>query len=120
MDTPLTLQQLRAWLRRLPFNSLLGVKITRVHRDGVTLELPMRDELQNAAGAMHGGAIATLADAAVGLAVSRHFGGSRRITTVELKVNYFRPIKDKLVARARLVRMGRTICVGTVDLTDGS
>jgi acyl-coenzyme A thioesterase PaaI-like protein len=39
--------------------------------------------------------------------------------TVELKVNYFRPVlKGAVFARARLLRVGATLCVGRVDLTD--
>jgi len=32
-----------------------------------------------------------MADIAVGMAINRHFGGKRKITTVEMKINYFRP-----------------------------
>jgi len=60
-----------------------------------------------------------LADAAVGTALNRHFGGKRPITTVEMKINYFLPAtKGRILARARLLRIGSTLCVGSVDLTD--
>ena len=62
---------------------------------------------------------AAMADAAVGIAIQRHFGGKRRITTVELKINYFRPVSEGVIrARSRLLRIGSTLCVGSVDLTD--
>jgi acyl-coenzyme A thioesterase PaaI-like protein len=50
---------------------------------------------------------------------SRSLSGSvRRFTTVELRVN-FRPVTEgRLLARSRLVRVGSTICVGQVDLSD--
>jgi uncharacterized protein (TIGR00369 family) len=79
----------------------------------------LRDELTNSAGVAHGGVAATLADAAVGIALQRHFGGNRPITTVEMKINYFLPaVKGRIYARARLIRLGSTLCVGSVDLTD--
>lgn len=79
----------------------------------------MRDQLRNVAGAMHGGVAASLADAAVGIALASHFGGRRPCTTADLKVNYLRPIMDgKLVARSHLIRIGKTLCVGRVDLKD--
>ncbi len=102
----------------MPFNTHLGIRVARLHPDGVTLECTFRDELRNAVGVLHGGVTATLADAAAGIAVLRHFGG-RPCTTVELKVNYFRPVtKGKVRARAYLIRTGSTICVGRVDLWD--
>jgi uncharacterized protein (TIGR00369 family) len=115
----LSSQQIRDFLPRVPFATLLGIKLTRVHRDGVTIECALRDELTNSAGVAHGGVAATLADAAVGIALQRHFGGNRPITTVEMKINYFLPaVKGRIYARARLIRLGSTLCVGSVDLTD--
>jgi uncharacterized protein (TIGR00369 family) len=76
--------------------------------------------LRNSAGVAHGGVAAAMADAAVGGAIQRHFGGGRQIATVELKINYFLPATEgRIFARSRLLRIGSTLCVGSVDLTDG-
>jgi uncharacterized protein (TIGR00369 family) len=115
----LTARQIRAFLPTMPFNSLIGLRLTRLHADGVTIEVPVRPELYNSAGVVHGGVAATLVDAAVGISLQREFGGARSITTVELKINYFRPVREgKIFARAHLKRVGSTICVGCVDLAD--
>jgi acyl-CoA thioesterase len=105
---------------RHAFNDLLGLELVRKHRDGITIQCRLRPDLLNGAGMLHGGVTASVADAAVGIALYHHFGRTRRFTTVELKVNYFRPVTDgRLVARSHLVRIGSTICVGRVDLSDG-
>ena len=115
----LTEQKIRDFIASVPFAKLLGIRLTRVHRDGVTIECTLRPELTNSAAVAHGGVAATLADAAVGVALNRHFGGKRPITTVEMKINYFLPAtKGRLFARAHLLRVGSTLCVGSVDLTD--
>ncbi len=115
----LTEQKIRDFIASVPFAKLLGIRLTRVHRDGVTIECTLRPELTNSAAVAHGGVAATLVDAAVGVALNRHFGGKRPITTVEMKINYFLPAtKGRLFARARLLRIGSTLCVGSVDLTD--
>ncbi len=102
------------------FNRLLGIRVTQRHRDGVTIACAVRDELRNLAGVLHGGVTATLADAAVGIAISNRFHGTRAGTTVEMKVNYFLPIENGHVsARSRLIRIGSTLVVGRVDLFDG-
>ena len=114
-----TPQKTRAFLARHGFNHLLGFKLVRAHRDGLTIECRVRPELLNSAGAVHGGVTASIADVAVGSALHHHFGGTRSFTTVELKVNYFRPVTEgRLLARSRLVRIGTRICVGQVDLSD--
>ena len=110
---------IRDVMERIPFNQVLGVELSRLHPDGVSLRCKVRKELLNSHGALHGGVAASLADVAVGVAISRHSGGTRRISTVELKVNYLRPVREgTLFARARLLRVGSTLCVGRVDLTD--
>lgn len=104
---------------RMPFNNLVGIRLKAVHRDGVTIQCETRPELLNGAGVVHGGVTATLADAAVGISLARHFGGRRPITTVEFKINYFRPVSSgKIYARGILLRIGSAICVGRVDMTD--
>src|SRR5437016_7446956 len=59
-----------------------------------------------------------MADAVVAPGISRNLVG-RRITTVELKINYFLPVTGgRIFARSHLLRIGSTLCVGNVDLTD--
>jgi len=118
-DPKRKIQEIRALLTRHAFNHLLGFELVRMHRDGVTIQCRVRPELLNSAGSLHGGVAASIADAAVGTALHYRFGGSRRFTTIELKVNYFRPVTEGwLLARSRLVRVGSTICVGQVDMAD--
>jgi uncharacterized protein (TIGR00369 family) len=118
-DTRNNLELTRHFLSRHQFNHLLGLELVRVHRDGLTIQVKLRDELMNSAGSLHGGVAASVADAAVGSALMYHCGRARRFTTVELKVNYFRPVTEgRLVARSRLLRIGSSIAVGQVDLSD--
>jgi len=115
----LTSRQVREFLAKVPFNMRVGIRLRRVHRDGITLECPLRPELMNITGAVHGGVAATLADAAVGLAIQRHFGARRPIATVELKINYFRPVTaGRIFARSHLLHIGSRLCTGRVELTD--
>lgn len=46
----LNLRQLRKRMEGMPFNELVGLRIAKVHPDGVTVEVPMRQELRNGAG----------------------------------------------------------------------
>ena len=115
----LTATEVRTFLRGIPFNKLLGMDLVRLHADGITISCKVADQLRNKRGALHGGVSATLADVAVGIAVHRHFGHGCAIATTDLKINYFLPVtKGRLFARSRLLRVGKTLCVGQVDLSD--
>jgi uncharacterized protein (TIGR00369 family) len=115
----ISFEKLSDLLDKICFNNYLGIRLVRFHAEGVEIECPLRPELMNAAGVLHGGVAATMADVAVGMALTRHLGGTRAATTVELKINYLRPVTGgKIVASSHLLKVGSSLCVGRVDLTD--
>ena len=117
----MNIKELRGYVDKMPFNALLGIRVLRYHSDGLTVELAVKEELLNSARVLHGGVLATLADAAVGIALSRHFDGKRAMTTTELKINYMRPVAEgKVRARARLLKVGTRLCVGSVEMKNAT
>ena len=103
----------------MAFEHSLDIRVVEKHQDGVTVECPLRPDLLNETGVVHGGVTAAIADEAVWHALKHHYGDGIPNTTTELKVNYLRPIAgSKVIARTYLVRPGRTLCVGRVDLFD--
>ena len=114
----LSIKQMREAIRSMSFNQLVGIRLVRIHKDGVTIECKLRPDLMNAHGVLHGGVTATMADAAVGIAITTRLGRPAA-TTVEMKLNYMRPVTGrKITARCYLLRMGSTLCIGRVDLFD--
>ena len=119
MTQPLTIKEMKEWGKKMPFNALLGIRPVRAHKDGLTIECTIRHELLNSASVLHGGVTATMADAAAGMAITRLTGGKKRITTIEMKLNYFRPVAEGTIrARAYVIRLGSQIAVARVDLHD--
>jgi|SRR5580658_7401049 uncharacterized protein (TIGR00369 family) len=115
----MTFEKLKDFLQGIPFNALVGLRLVRLHKDGVTIECPMRPELLNGSGVLHGGVTATLADVAVGMALARHLGRPRAAATVEMKINYLRPVAHgKITARCHLVKVGTRLCCGRVEIFD--
>jgi uncharacterized protein (TIGR00369 family) len=109
----------RDFVANIPFHKLLGIQLSREHKDGVTLSCKVKEELLNSKGVLHGGVAASIADVAVAVAIHQHFKGAKAISTVEMKINYLRPVAEgTLYARAHLLRVGSTLSVGRVDLTD--
>ena len=102
------------------FNKYIGIRVVEKHDDGVTVECPVREEFMNGAGVVHGGVAATVADSAMGIALHRQLGRQCKIATIEMKINYLSPIKDgTMVARAHLIKTGKRVSVGRVDVFDG-
>jgi acyl-coenzyme A thioesterase PaaI-like protein len=63
----MTFDKLKLFLQEIPFNTHVGLKLVRLHKDGVTIECTIRPELLNGSGVLHGGVTATVADVAVGM-----------------------------------------------------
>jgi len=102
-----------------PFNHWLGLRIVERHEDGVTIACEIRPDLLNSNNVLHGGITATLADAAAGMGLIDHLQGRQPVTTTELKINYLKPITGAQVkARAKFVRIGKTLAVAQVEVTN--
>jgi len=93
-----------------PFNKIMGIKITKVHRGSIELELETIPDFANGSGNVHGGVTATLCDSAMGFAAMT-LGVSP--VTVEMKLNYLLPghIGDKLIAKGKVIREGKTLII---------
>ncbi|WP_322062735.1 PaaI family thioesterase [Paraburkholderia sp. J63] len=100
------LDRARGALHAQPFSMLLGTELMHVGADELTLRLPVRDDLKQQHGFVHGGVISYLADNALTFAGALALGP--RVVTGEYKINYLRPaLSGTLVARARVVHAGR-------------
>lgn len=120
MQKPASQAALKKLMETMPFNELVGIRLSRVHKDGVTISCKLRPQLLNGHGVLHGGVTATIADAALGIAITMRLGRIAA-TTAEMKLNYLRPVKDGTVtARAYIIKMGSTLCIGRVDLFNGA
>jgi len=101
------------------FEDSLGIVIARKHKDGVTCTVPLRPELLNSNGVVHGGVIASIADEAAWHAIIHQLGERRPMTTSELKVDYLRPIGGKkATARGFVLKIGKMLAATRVEIFD--
>jgi acyl-CoA thioesterase len=93
-----------------PFARLLGLRRRDVTDGRATYGLAIRPELLNPHGVLHGGVAFALADTAMGAALSSRLAPGERCTTVEIKIQYLRPVSaGDLVAEALLVNRSRRL-----------
>ncbi|QYD72436.1 PaaI family thioesterase [Paraburkholderia edwinii] len=114
------LDRARGALHAQPFSTLLGTELMYVGANELTLCLPIRDELRQQHGFVHGGVISYLVDNALTFAGALALGP--RVITGEYKINYLRPaVTGILMARAEVVYAGRhqATCQCSVFVTDG-
>lgn len=94
----------------------LGATLARVAPGEVEIELPYRAALTQQHGFLHAGIVATVLDSSCGYAAFSLMPAGAGVLSIEFKVNMLAPAKgDRLVARGRVVRAGRTISVCQAD-----
>jgi uncharacterized protein (TIGR00369 family) len=112
------LEKVQAATMRAPFNRLVGLEVLSVNAGKAVLGLAFREELSQARGLLHGGVLATLADVALAVALLPTLHQGEHMATIELSIQYLRPVIDgmRVEAEARVLRRGKTVAVGEVDI----
>lgn len=96
---------------------LIGGELTRVEPGVVEITLPYRADLTQQDGYVHAGIVTTIADSACGYAAYSLMPPESDVLAVEFKVNLLRPAKgDKFMARAEVIKPGRTLTVVRADV----
>ena len=102
---------------RQKFMSLIAGKLIRVGPGQVDIELPFSDEIAQQNGVVHAGVIAAIADTACGYSALTLMPEDSDVVSVEFKLNLLAPaIGERFIARARVVRGGRTLSVCAADV----
>ena len=96
-----------------PYFSLLSMKIKDLDWGTAVLEVELEEKHLQPFGYVHGGAIASVMDAAAFWAVFPQVQDGMGLTTVEIKVNFLAPVqKGKLVVKGRCIKIGKTLALG--------
>ncbi len=94
---------------RTYFPMLVGLAVEDVRTDYCRMRLPFRPELEQPAGVVHGGAIATILDSVVVPAVGSAYTAEHRYSTVDMHVQYLSAlVQEDGIAEGWIVRRGRT------------
>ena len=100
-----------------PFLRFVGLEIGMSEGGVGQVSLTVQPHHLQAAGQVHGGLIAVLADTAMFRAVRSLLGPGQRTTTVELKVNFLESTSGgKLTASATVVNRDERMLVGDIEI----
>ena len=114
--------RVRAGFQRQQVMATLGARLTRVAPGETEIELPFRADLAQQHGFLHAGIVTTILDSACGGAAFSLMPADAEVLSIEFKTNLLATARGELlVARARVVRAGRTITVCQADgvMVDG-
>jgi len=119
---PAYAQRIRESFGRQGLMRHLGASLVDVQPGITEIRANRREELTQQHGYFHAGVSAALADSACGYAAYTLMPADASVLTVEYKINLVAPADgDELIARARVIRSGRTlkVCLADVFATSG-
>jgi len=106
-----------------PFSEVCDIWPTEVAPGRIVFEAAPSSRFYNPLGTVHGGWISTVLDSAMGCAVHSLLKPGQAYTTVEMKVNFVRPLVEnsgKLRCEAEIVHLGSRLATSQGRLTDMS
>lgn len=102
-----------------PVARLIGITMASAELGRVVMEMEVGPQHANPMGTLHGGILCDLADAAMGMAYASSLDEGETFTTLELKINFLKPVwSGRLTAAGRLVEGGRTVGLVECDIHD--
>jgi uncharacterized protein (TIGR00369 family) len=104
--------RVRRSFARQGYMATLGAEIVHVATGEVDIALPFSEQLTQQDGYLHAGVVAGVVDSACGYAALTTMDPDAEVLTVEFKINLLAPAAgERLVARGRVLRTGRTLTV---------
>ena len=102
-----------------PAAELIGFELSESGNGRAVVLLEASEKHFNPMGTIHGGILCDIADAAMGIAFASTLAAGETFTTVELKINFLRPVRiAKLRAEGRVIQRGRTVGYVECEITD--
>lgn len=108
--------RVRASFARQRLMQTLGVRLLRVAPGECDMEMPFAVAFTQQHGFLHAGTLTSVVDSACGYAALSLMAPGAAVMSVEFKVNLLAPAAgERLLARARVMRSGRTLTIVSGD-----
>lgn len=102
-----------------PVAALIGFTLTEAQPGRAVVAFQAGPRHANPMGTVHGGVLCDVADAAMGIAYAATLDEGESFTTLELKINFLKPVRTGLlVATGRVVKGGRSVGLVECDILD--
>ncbi len=122
MELKISVEQYEAIVsERLPFATLMGLKLERISEQGVIMRACYQDAFLRPGGTIAGPIMMGLADAAMYALILSRIGPVELAVTTNLSINFLnKPLPGDVIGDARMLKLGKRLAVGEITLySDG-
>jgi uncharacterized protein (TIGR00369 family) len=121
MDSPLTAderQKILDRIRSIPITNGLKFSIAEMSRGACVLSMDRDKAFDGIFDTIHGGLLMTLADSASAFAILTLTGADARMATTEMSIRFLAPARDRVIARAKVLKRGRRMAFCEAEIKD--
>ena len=117
LDTDLG-RRILEWVMRIAIFDKLGLRVESLSPGECVVFAPHDPEFDGIFESFHGGMLMTVADSIACFAMMTLTGPDERVATTDMNIRFLAPCLTDVRARARVIKLGRTLCPVQVDLYD--
>jgi uncharacterized protein (TIGR00369 family) len=103
---------------KIPIMETMKLQVTDIKAGYCELRAPRKKAYDGIYDSFHGGLLMTVADSAAAFALMTLTGPDAKMTTTDMNIRFLSPCLTDLIARAKVIKFGRTLSPMAVDLYD--
>ena len=107
-----------AKIKKIPIVHTLQFKIISLSNGYCEAKVPRKLKYDGVFKSFHGGLLMTIADSAACFAIFTRTGPEVRLTTTDMNIRFLAPCLSDVTAKAKVIKLGRTLVPVSVDLFD--
>jgi uncharacterized protein (TIGR00369 family) len=109
-----------ARIKKIPIVKTLQLEIVSLSDGYCEAAVPRKLKYDGVFKSFHGGLLMTIADSAACFAILTKTGPEARLTTTDMNIRFLAPCLSDVTAKAKVIKMGRTLVPVSVDLFDSA
>ncbi len=118
-DSP-QFQAIWSRIRHIPIVETLQIKIEEFSDGYCVASVPRDKKYDGIYASLHGGLLMTIADSIACFAIMTMTGPDQALTTTDMNIRFLAPCLTDVTAKAKVIKLGRSLCPVGVDLFDAS
>jgi len=116
--TPELKNDIHAQINKIPIMDTLGIQIISLLDGYCETKVQRKLSYDGVFKSFHGGLLMTIADSTACFAIFTKTGPFVKLTTTDMNIRFLAPCFTDVTAKARIIKLGRTLCPVSVDLYD--
>ena len=111
-------EQILSRIKKIPIVDTLQIKIVSFSDGYCETVVPRKLCYDGVFESFHGGLLMTIADSTACFAIFTKTGPFVKLTTTDMNIRFLSPCLSDVTAKAKVIKLGRTLCPVSVDLYD--